>query len=116
MIEGLIYLYLVLLLFPILIYPSLIWCLSRFKSPLKPQPKQSHQKNEENYPKVTLITVAKNEERIIEEKIKNLLSLDYPSEKRETIIVDDNSDDQTSKIIQKYAGEGIKLMQNPVSE
>jgi cellulose synthase/poly-beta-1,6-N-acetylglucosamine synthase-like glycosyltransferase len=59
-------------------------------------------------PTLTLVVAAYNEEWIIEEKIQNTLSLDYPKDKFNIIFVTDGSTDQTASIISKYPQ--IKLM------
>ncbi len=51
---------------------------------------------------VTLIVAAYNEEDIIEEKIKNCLSLSYPADLITFIFVTDGSDDDTASILKKY--------------
>jgi len=53
-------------------------------------------------PFVSVIVPVYNGERTIESCIKSLLSLDYHPSKLEIIIVDNNSRDNTYKIIQKY--------------
>ncbi len=59
-------------------------------------------------PSLTLIVAAYNEEIIIEEKIKNTLSLDYPKEQFKIIFITDGSTDNTASIIANYPQ--IKLM------
>ena len=59
-------------------------------------------------PSLTLIVAAYNEEIIIEEKIKNTLSLDYPKEQFKVIFITDGSTDNTASIIANYPQ--IKLM------
>lgn len=58
--------------------------------------------NHENLPFVSVIVPVYNGERHIENCIKSLLSLNYPSSKIEIIIVDNNSKDSTNRIIRKY--------------
>lgn len=53
-------------------------------------------------PSLTLVVAAYNEEPVIEEKIKNTLSLNYPQGKFKIIFVTDGSTDNTSAIISKY--------------
>jgi cellulose synthase/poly-beta-1,6-N-acetylglucosamine synthase-like glycosyltransferase len=65
-------------------------------------------------PFVSLVIPAYNEEMVIEQKIKNALSLDYPKEKLEIIVVSDGSTDATADIIRKYISEGIKLFDFPL--
>lgn len=64
-----------------------------------------------NYcPIVTLIIAAYNEEKVIEEKIKNSLKIDYPPDKFEIIIFSDASNDRTDEIVNQYRNKGIKLV------
>jgi len=61
-------------------------------------------------PPVTLIISAYNEGKIICEKIKNSLALDYPHELLEVIVVSDGSDDDTEVIVKEYANRGVRLL------
>lgn len=56
-----------------------------------------------NLPSVSLIIAAYNEEKIIEEKIRNSIDLDYPRGLFEIVIVSDGSNDETNNIIAHYA-------------
>ena len=58
-------------------------------------------------PTVSFIIAAYNEEKVIREKIVNTLSLDYPKELFQIIIVSDGSDDNTAKIVSEYEESGI---------
>lgn len=51
---------------------------------------------------VTMIITAYNEEEIVEQKITNLLELDYPVDKLRIIFVTDGSDDHTTSILSNY--------------
>jgi cellulose synthase/poly-beta-1,6-N-acetylglucosamine synthase-like glycosyltransferase len=64
-------------------------------------------------PSVSLIVSAYNEEKIIGEKIDNCLSLNYPQDKLEIIVVSDASTDQTDMIIDRYTGDGVVLKRMP---
>jgi cellulose synthase/poly-beta-1,6-N-acetylglucosamine synthase-like glycosyltransferase len=55
-----------------------------------------------NLGKVSIIISAHNEEEVIEEKILNTLSLDYPKDKIEIWIGDDGSTDKTAEVAQKF--------------
>lgn len=59
-------------------------------------------------PSVSLLISAYNERRVIEKKIQNSLSLDYPKDKFE-IIVASESNDETNNIVKKYEKDGVKL-------
>jgi len=54
-------------------------------------------------PTVSIIISAYNEEDCIEDKIKNLLSLDYPISKMEIIIGSDGSTDKTNDLVQPFS-------------
>lgn len=51
---------------------------------------------------VSIVVPVYNGERTIEECIKSLLNLDYPKEKYEIIMVDNNSTDNTVEIMKRY--------------
>jgi cellulose synthase/poly-beta-1,6-N-acetylglucosamine synthase-like glycosyltransferase len=54
-------------------------------------------------PRVSIVTAARNEEHNIAACIESLTRLEYPKDKLEIIIVDDNSTDATSNIIRGFA-------------
>lgn len=56
---------------------------------------------DELVPTVSLIIAAYNEERIIKDKIKNCLELDYPKDKLEIIVASDGSTDKTNDIVEE---------------
>jgi len=62
-----------------------------------------------DFPKVSIIVPAYNEEKNIEDTIKSLLSLDYPKDKLEIIVVDDGSTDRTYEVAKKYESDVIKV-------
>ena len=55
-------------------YPLVLWLLSRFIAPAATH--RAHASTD--FPSVTLIVSAFNEERVIAQKIENALALDYP--------------------------------------
>ncbi|MGB8980993.1 MAG: glycosyltransferase family 2 protein [Anaerolineales bacterium] len=93
------------ILYTYLGYPLLVFLLARLKPKSKPFP--SHQ------PPVTLLIAAYNEEAVIEEKIKNSLSIDYPKNLFQTLIVSDGSTDKTPEIAKRYTDSGVKLLHQP---
>jgi cellulose synthase/poly-beta-1,6-N-acetylglucosamine synthase-like glycosyltransferase len=60
-------------------------------------------KNVDNLPNVSLIVPAKDEEAVIARCLKALLSLDYPREKMEIVVVDGRSKDATWEICYKFS-------------
>ncbi|HTR81806.1 MAG TPA: glycosyltransferase [Bacteroidota bacterium] len=53
-------------------------------------------------PRVSIVVAARNEERFIKRCISSLVALDYPKNKLEIIIIDDNSTDGTTTILREF--------------
>lgn len=66
----------------------------------------------ENFPLVSVIVPAYNEEEGIEKTIKSLLNSNYPKEKLEIVVVDDCSKDRTLELAKKYP---ITVLHNEVN-
>jgi poly-beta-1,6-N-acetyl-D-glucosamine synthase len=64
-------------------------------------------------PKVSLIIAAYNEEKVIEEKIRNSFQLEYPKDKLEIIVVSDGSTDRTPFIAESYTERGVISLFDP---
>lgn len=60
-------------------------------------------------PRVTLMISAYNEERVMGEKLRNSLALDYPKEKLEILVVSDCSTDRTDEIVRGFSSQGVVL-------
>jgi cellulose synthase/poly-beta-1,6-N-acetylglucosamine synthase-like glycosyltransferase len=58
-----------------------------------------------DWPRVGVVISAYNEERHIEQRIQNLLALDYPVDRIVAYIGSDGSRDRTGEIIERYAHE-----------
>jgi len=86
-------------------YPAVLWLVSRSGT----LGGRSGTGQTTHLPSVTLIVSAFNEEKVIGEKIKNALSLDYPQELLEIVIVSDGSSDRTCEIALEFANKGIVL-------
>ena len=71
--------------------------------------------NKENiYPKVSIVIAAHNEEKFIEQRISNCLTLNYPKRNIEIIVVSDGSTDRTNEIVSSFVEKRVKLIQYPV--
>lgn len=55
------------------------------------------------YPTVSVLIPAHNEEVVIEDTLQSMIKLNYPKEKLEVIVINDNSSDRTGSIIDNYA-------------
>lgn len=60
------------------------------------------------WPWVTIVVPAHNEEKVIERCLEAILEIDYP--KKEVIVVDDGSTDNTYRIASKYRTKGVKVI------
>ncbi len=80
-------------------YGILIRIISLFRKPIIITEMDDH-----DLPNIAHIVASYNEGDIIEEKILNSLSLDYPKDKLKTILVTDGSNDNSAEIIKKYPG------------
>jgi len=82
---------LLLLLYSYVIYPAILFVLSRvFRKPWKQKRFEPH---------VTVVISAYNEEGVIRDKILNTLSLDYPENKLRVVVGSDGSTDGTNEIV-----------------
>lgn len=59
-------------------------------------------KDYSNQPTVTIMVVAHNEEKVILDKLNNIIEIEYPNEKIEFLIASDNSTDQTNEIVGEF--------------
>ena len=62
-------------------------------------------------PLVTVIVPVYNQEKYIAQCINSLLNQDYPPEKQEIIVVDNNSEDNTPQILKVYREKGVKILE-----
>jgi cellulose synthase/poly-beta-1,6-N-acetylglucosamine synthase-like glycosyltransferase len=77
-------------------YPIWLWLRSRWS----PRPVRRSSAT----PAVSVVMVVRNEEAVIARKLENLLTLDYPQDKLEVVVVSDGSSDRTPEILAEYAG------------
>lgn len=62
-------------------------------------------KNYDDLPTVTVMIVAHNEEKVIEEKLNNVIDNDYPADKIDYIVTSDFSTDATEEIVERFIAE-----------
>jgi biofilm PGA synthesis N-glycosyltransferase PgaC len=86
-----------------LVYPALMTLLAA----VRPAPAVRRDSIE---PPVTVLLVVRDEEAHLEDKLRNLLALDYPREKLEVLVVSDGSTDRTESIAAGFAGAGVRLL------
>lgn len=103
LLVSIVYIAALLFIYNYFIYPLFVIILSSIKT-------DSHIdkiSDYKDYPKVSFIIAAYNEEKVIEQKIQNTLSIDYPKNKFQIIIVSDGSDDSTPDLVRNYASHGV---------
>jgi len=92
-------------------YLLCLFGLSLFRKP-ESQENLIDEKQSRQYPPVSFIITAHNEEERIKEKIEGSLLQDYPGDKWEIIVASDCSSDQTDEIVRAYEGQ-VKLVRAP---
>ena len=87
-------------------YPAWLW-ICRCLSP-KPVLRGTDQ------PTVSIVMVVRNEEKILQRKLRNLAALDYPVGRIEIIVASDGSSDYTEKILAQAAKqENFRILLSP---
>lgn len=95
-----------------LLYPGAVILLARFRRPGPPT--QTRSGDGAQLPFVTMVIAAYNEERVIEGKLENTLSLDYPSERLRVIVAAHGSSDRTAELAGRFQSHGVTVLHDPV--
>ncbi|MGA7300562.1 MAG: glycosyltransferase family 2 protein [Candidatus Sulfotelmatobacter sp.] len=65
---------------------------------------------------ISIVMVVRNEQRVLEDKLRNLLSLDYPPELCQIVLVSDGSTDRTEEILREHVDNPrIQVIMNQLS-
>ena len=68
-------------------------------------------------PAVSAVMVVRNEEAVIARKLENLLTLDYPTDKMEVVVVSDGSSDGTAATLEQFAQNArVRICLKPESQ
>ncbi len=102
----------VLVAYIYVLYPLLLLLISRLRGSRKePAPCPGRELS------ITIVVAAFNEERVIEEKVRNLMALDYPRDAYRVLVTSDASDDATDAIvatlIAEFGEDRLQLLANP---
>ena len=89
-------------------YPLMLWGIARVRgeTPEFAPPVE--------WPLVTIVVPAYNEEAQIRGAVEALLAQDYPVERRQILVLSDASTDRTDLIVREYAERGVELLRMPV--
>lgn len=83
-------------------YPAMLWIISRFRNrPVR---------EADITPRATFVIAAYNEEGVIGQKIENVLSLDYPADKLEVLVVSNGCTDRTNEIVRGFHDPRVRLI------
>src|SRR5688572_26736089 len=83
-------------------YPFLLRVLVRLRG-------ARHVRRADITPPLTLVISAFNEAAVIRRKLDNAISLAYPREAFDIVVISDASDDGTDAIVAEYADRGVRL-------
>ena len=103
--ENLFFLFVFLTLYPYVFYPAMVYVLSKLIG--RPWETGNIQ------PAVTVLVSAYNEEKVISDKVKNALRLDYPPDKLDVLISSDGSSDRTNDIVAGISDARVVLLEHP---
>lgn len=62
-------------------------------------------------PTVSILLPVHNESRVIRDKLENLLSIDYPREALEIIVISDGSTDDTPAVAGSFSEQGVRVVE-----
>lgn len=88
-------------------YPALLMLVGAFRPRRKPAAPPAQ------WPMISIVVPAYNEEAQIRGLLDSLLALDYPADRRQIVVVSDASTDATDRIVAEYADRGIELLRMP---
>jgi len=100
MLEGAFFVSATLLAYHYVLYPALVIACARLvrRNPVPPPA---------TWPRVSFVIAAYNEERVIADKLRNTLALEYPKDRLQIIVVSDGSNDTTEAIVGSFAPQGV---------
>ncbi len=106
MLEFLFWFSLLLVVYANVGYPVLLWIVFRLR-----RPKTSGASSGGEWPMVSVVMIAHNEEARISGKLRNLLQSDYRGE-LEIIVVCDGCQDATAGVSRSFAGQGVSTIES----
>ena len=89
------------------VYPLLVWLWSRLRAPFELAPEPAE------WPMLTILIVAYNEERRLRRTIDTALAVDYPADRLDVLVVSDASSDGTDALVRDYGDPRVRLLRQP---
>ena len=68
---------------------------------------------EPQWPEITVLLRVHNEEDVVESRIANLLSCDYPNDRLRIVVASDGSTDATNELVQSSKDPRVTLFESP---
>ncbi len=90
-----------------IVYPGIVWLWSRLRPSytLPPEPAE--------WPEISILIVAYNEERRLRRTLEHALATDYPANKLNVLVVSDASSDGTDELVTSYGDPRVRLLRMP---
>jgi cellulose synthase/poly-beta-1,6-N-acetylglucosamine synthase-like glycosyltransferase len=88
-------------------YPGIVWLWSRLRPAymLPPDPSE--------WPEISILIVAYNEERRLRRTLEHALATDYPADRLNVLVVSDASSDGTDDLVLTYGDPRVRLLRMP---
>jgi cellulose synthase/poly-beta-1,6-N-acetylglucosamine synthase-like glycosyltransferase len=96
-----------------LLYPLVITAVAAWKRWRADDPPEFSEPDEKDWPTVSFIIAAFNEDASIRAKIENTLAINYPSKLLEVIVASDGSTDGTNILVSTHTDPRVRLVGNP---
>ena len=89
-------------------YPAVLKVLSLLR-----RPKTAPSRGRRAWPRISVMVPVHNESRVIAATLERILAADYPSDRRQILVVSDASNDATHDIVARFADRGVELLRLP---
>lgn len=89
------------------VYPAIVWLWSRLRPPFELPAEPAE------WPQITILIVAYNEERRLRRTIDQALAADYPADRLAVLVVSDASSDGTDELVRNYGDPRVHLFRMP---
>ncbi len=96
--------------FAFVVYPVIVWLWSRLRPAYTLPPAPA---SDDEWPEISVLIVAYNEERRLKKTLDHALSTDYPPHKLNVLVVSDCSSDGTDDLVLNYGDPRVRLFRMP---
>jgi len=91
-------------------YPTIVWAWSRLRPSFALPPAPA---SDDEWPEISVLIVAYNEERRLRKTLDHALATDYPPHKLNVLVVSDCSSDGTDDLVLNYGDPRVRLFRMP---